>query len=220
MGQRTLAVMEDVPWQHLFWKPEPIWRGEMAFLLGSGPSLTAEIAAKLCGRHVIAVNSSASLAPWAEVLFFTDASWWEPRQDLVANWPGLVISLSRHAKRGMPDKVKRIHGETRCDFAPVGSETVRQGRSSGHTAIGLAVALGATTIVLMGYDMRVVDGREHFHDEYRGAPGRDLALYANQFLPGFKGWNAAALKAGVEIINATPNSALTEFPMADLDEML
>jgi hypothetical protein len=45
------------------------------------------------------------------VLFFTDSGWYEPRRELVANWAGLVISMSRTAKRELPDKVKRVQGE-------------------------------------------------------------------------------------------------------------
>lgn len=205
-----------------YWTPELIWKGETAFILASGPSLTREICDRLRGRRVIAVNSSALLAPWADVLYFTDSGWYEPRRQLVADWPGLVISMSRTAKRELPDKVRRVKGEGDPafppSFPPPGAPFIQQGRSSGHTAISLAIALGATTEVLLGFDMRVVGGREHHHSEYAGP--RDLEQYARDFLPAFNGWNAAALKAGVTILNATPGSALTEFPMVALDEVL
>ncbi|MCK1338547.1 hypothetical protein IVB38_21620 [Bradyrhizobium sp. 38] len=88
-----------------------LFKGETIFCLASGPSLTAEICQRVRGRRSIAINSSAVLAPWASVLFFTDSGWYEPRRQLVANWDGLVISMSRTAKREMPDKVKRVQGE-------------------------------------------------------------------------------------------------------------
>lgn len=206
-----------------FWTPEPIWRGEQCFILASGPSLTAEIAEKVRGRHVIAVNTSCMLAPWAEVLYFTDSGWFDQRRELVANWPGLVVSMSRAAKREMPDKVKRVKGAGDPSFRPeafppLGSPYIQQGRSSGHTAVSLAIALGSTQPVLLGFDMRVVDGREHHHSEYTGP--RDLSIYAGEFVPGFDGWNAAALKSSVQILNATPGSAVTEFPFVELDDVL
>lgn len=209
--------------EHEYWTPEPIWKGKTAFCLASGPSLTQAVADEVRGRHTIAVNSSCSLAPWAEVLYFTDSSWYEQRRQIVADWPRLVVSMSPTAKRELPDKVRRVKGLGDPGFQPVrfpppGSDVILQGRSSGHTAISLAVALGACRVVMLGYDMRVVDGKEHCHAEYSGE--RDLRQYANDFVPAFAGWNDIAIAAGVEILNATPGSAVTEFPMVDLDEVL
>lgn len=207
-----------------YWTPEPLFKGETVFCLASGPSLTPSIADRLRGRRVIAVNSSCMLAPWADVLYFTDSGWYEPRREIVANWAGLVISMSRTAKRELPDKVRRVQGigdptvPPGMSFPLPGSPFIRQGRSSGHTAVALAIALGARRVVLLGYDMRVVDGREHCHGEYTGP--RDLDQYAREFVPAFNGWNADALRTGSEIVNATPLSAIQEFPFVNLDEIL
>lgn len=204
-----------------YWSPEPIFKGETIFCLASGPSLTAEVCARGRYRRTIAINSSATLAPFASVLFFTDSSWYEQRRDLVANWPGLVISMSRTAKRELPDKVKRIQGQGDPQALPGfsrGPHVIQQGRSSGHTAVSLAIALGASRVVLLGYDMRFVEGREHCHGEYKGP--RDVQIYEREFLPGFAGWNEAAAAVGVEVINATKGSALKEFRFMSLDEVL
>ncbi len=75
-------------------------------------------------------------------------------------------------------------------------------------AISIAAALGAVRIVLLGFDMRVVDGRSNYHDGYGHI---DDNLYAHDFLPWFKGWRQMAERAGIEILNATPDSALDEF---------
>jgi hypothetical protein len=207
-----------------YWTPEPIFRGETVFCLASGPSLTQEVASRIRGRRTIVVNTSVNLAPWADVLYFTDSGWYEPRRELVAGFAGMVVSMSRTAKRELPDKVMRIQGigdpttGIAGHFLPLGTAGIRQGRSSGHTAVSLVIALGASRVILVGYDMRVVDGREHHHSEYAGP--RDLDQYAREFVPAFNGWNADALRVGVEILNATPLSAVHEFPMISLDEAL
>lgn len=201
-----------------FWQPQRIWEGGTCCILAGGPSLTPEIAKRARVARTLIVNSSILIAPWADALFFTDNSWRENHHEAVRQFPGLVFTSNRHSKEALPDKVKLINNATLRQFPRRGDHEVRQGRSSGHTAIGLAIALGARTIALLGYDMRVVDGREHHHAEYRGP--RDLDLYAREFVPGFAGWNAAAIAAGAEVLNATPNSALAEFPFADLDEVL
>lgn len=208
--------------EHEYWSPERIFAGEYVFCLASGPSLTQAIVDKVRGRPAIVVNSSCMLARWADVLFFTDSSWYEQRREIVANWPGMVVSMSKTAKIELPDKVKRVKGEGDPAFPfeafpPAGASVIRQGRSSGHTAVSLAIAMGANAIVLVGYDMRPIAGREHHHSEYTGP--RDLDIY-REFAGGFSGWKAASLKRGVEIVNATPGSAIPEFPMVDLDEVL
>lgn len=228
------------PWENELWTPEPFWRGETVFCLASGPSLTQEICDKVRGRKVIVVNSSCTLAPWAPILYFTDSGWYDKRKELVRNWPGLVVSMSRQAKRELDDpavnkggapRILRVKGigdpnwpprapgmPKRPAFPPVGSPAIQQGRNSGNTAVSLAVALGASRIVLLGYDCRVVSGREHHHSEYTGP--RDLSLYENEFRRAFDGWNEAALASGVEILNATDGSAITEFPFVELDEVI
>jgi hypothetical protein len=241
------------PWENDYWTPEPLFRGETVFVVASGPSLTPEVADSLRGHRVITVNGSAYLTPWADVLFFTDSGWFEtgraepmrgkpgddewPRRRFVEEWPGLVVSMSRTAKRvlddprygrskprilrvkgvGDPSTPPRWNGVIR--FPPIGHNEIRQGRNSGNSAASLAIAMGAARVPLVGFDCRVVDGREHCHDEYAGQP-RDLALYDGEFKRAFNGWREAAGVSGAEIVNATPGSAITEFPMVDLGEEL
>lgn len=226
------------PWENEYWTPVPLFKGETVFVLASGPSLTQETCDRLRGRKVISVNSSCMLAPWADVLYFTDSGWYAERRDLVANWPGLVVSMSRTAARelnapgqptmrgwprilrvkgiGAPPFPPRVNGKPA--FPPLGSPGVQQGRNSGNTAVSLAIAMGAARVALVGFDCRIVNGREHFHSEYKGP--RDLSLYANEFAKAFAGWNEAAIASSVEIFNCTPGSAISEFPFADLEEVL
>lgn len=259
-------------WEQPIWTPEPLFAGETVFCVACGPSLTPETAEKLKGRRVIAVNNAVYAVPHADVLFFTDAGWFEafndanpanrrtqslcgrpgndlwPRRQFIEAFPGLVVSFAPVAKRVLDDpsnpypmarkpRVMRIkaqgaatHQPKRAGakgfdpgFPPVGSREIWAGRSSGHTAISLAIAMGASRIGLVAYDMRVVAGREHFHRDYHvnhDGTGRDLTQYEKEFVPGFGGWNEAALASGVQVLNCTPGSALTEFPFADLDEVL
>ncbi len=215
-----VQVARHYPREAEFWRPQPLWAGETAFLLAGGPSLADFDVARLRDRRVIAINSSCHRVLAAgiadPVLFFTDANWYEAHTDLIADWPGMVFTVSRTAKGRMPDKLHRVDLDARDDFKP-DWPTLKQGRSSGHTAISLAAALGARRHVLLGYDMRIVDGRSHHHDEYKET---DPNLYARDFLAAFAGWQAAAERAGIEILNATPGSALKEFPAVDIEFVL
>lgn len=213
-----------------FSDPGTPWLGLTVFALASGPSLgvvARECWDALCWRQeteaiVLAVNSSVKTARLncvePDALFFTDLNWYEANADLIGAFPGRVFCVSRGA-RALCDKIERIENTHRRDFA-VGRPPMRDGRSSGHRAVSLAVMLGAKRIVLLGYDMRIdpVSGRSHCHDDYAHTQS-DLD-YRREFIPSFAGWHADALKVGCEIVNATPGSALSEFPMVDLQEEL
>ncbi len=191
--------------------------GQTVFVCGSGPSLTADVADSLRGRPVVTVNSSMLLTPSADVLFFTDNSWFEPRMAAVAGFGGRVVTTNSHSAKAMPEKVERMPVAWMPSFAESGSGNLRQGRSSGQTAISLARTFGASRVVLCGFDMRFVGTQEHCHDDYSRVP--EPGLYAT-FVAAFAGWDADARTAGFEIVNATPGSALTEFPYVDLGDML
>src|SRR5262249_19842922 len=87
---------------------------------------------------------------------------------------------------------------------------IHYGFNSGFQAVNLALQFGAQHIVLVGFDMRVVDGREHFfgsHPECQGFGPLSLELFISEF-----GKAARDLSDDIEIVNATPGSALKCFP--------
>jgi hypothetical protein len=205
---------------------DPIWNpdrrmfaGETMALLGGGWSLHGfDAERELMDRcRVMAINSSIRLAPWADVLVFTDNNWYDDNRAAVEAFPGLVVTPSRHAKHKSPGKVNRISVINRPDFTFGSGTDMKFGRSSGHTGITVAIALGVTRILLLGYDMRIVDGRSHFHDEYGT---QDHKLFSHDFLVHWKDWRKAAEAVGVDIINCTPGSALKEFREMSLEEAL
>lgn len=96
-------------------------------------------------------------------------------------------------------------------------EVIHYGSNSGFQAVNLAILMGATRIVLVGFNMGSIDGKRHFFGDHpRGL--RNTNTY-NNFLRAF---NRAAklLPPHIQILNATPNSALTCFPRIDLHDAL
>ena len=212
MGSRGLTV----------WMPEPLFAGETVFVVGGGPSLRGFDFGRLRGRRAIAVNAAGYDVPWADVLFFGDETWCRANPDMIGRWRGLVITTSGYSARMWPGRVRCAAHSRGAGFVAGGP--VRLGASSGQTAVALAVAMAAARIVLVGFDMRPVDGAVHYHE------GRELytadhavraaAAYEAVFLPGWEGWGKAIADAGCRVVNATPASALTEFPAAALDDIL
>lgn len=188
---------------------ERLWPGATVVCLGTGPSLTMDDVAWCRGQaRVIAVNNAVALAPWADALYACDAKWWRWHQS-VPDFAGLRYSLAPDdpAKRGCV--VLNRHGHTGLSLDPSGLCT---GSNSGYQAINLAVHLGATRIILLGYDMR----GGHFFGAHPDSTGPAFA----KCLDAFKTLAQPLKDAGVSIVNCTPKSALISFPMASVRDTL
>lgn len=88
---------------------------------------------------------------------------------------------------------------------------VHEGRNSGYQMLNLVVLQGPARVILLGYDMRHVDGRKHWHGDHSGLQNpraEFLAECARAF--------DTVQPLGCEVINCTPGSAITRFPFADL----
>ena len=173
-------------------------------------------AAVLHGRRVIAINKSFLLAPWADVLYFADRSWWVAhRAEALACFAGRRVSIGT-----CEDGILRLRSKGRCglEMDPSG---VRHGSNSGYQAINLAFHFGVSRIVLLGYDMHVDGARTHWHAGYPGhtAESQEHSL-RDVFLPCFSTLVGPLAAAGVEVINCTPGSALTCWPSRALAEVL
>jgi hypothetical protein len=198
------------------WTVPRDWPGETCFLLGGGPSLRGFDASILAGHRVIAINNSWELAPTADALYFCDGGWWRTHgHRAAAGFKGEhIVTLSdiRHPA------VKNIRNAGRVALSTI-PHRLAHGSNSGYQAINLAFLFGATRIVLLGYDMKVQPGRTHWHAGH----GKDdhtqshvLATFAKHFPRLVEPLRAA----GVEVLNATPDSALTCWPFRHLSDIL
>lgn len=88
--------------------------------------------------------------------------------------------------------------------------------NSGAGAIALAAHLGARRIVLLGYDAQKTGGAAHWHGDHPQGLGNAGAVgkWPGQFA------DLAKSLAGVEIINASRESALRCWPRMTLEEAL
>lgn len=200
----TLAVPRLVP------------RGTVV-CLGCGPSLTAEDVDR-CRDQVdgcVAVNDSYRLAPWATALYAADARWWRWHAEAVRGFPGLKYSVQPLSRTSVPEVIVLENtGDRGLELAPTG---LRTGQNSGYQAINLAVHLGATRVLLLGYDMATQKGRaSHWFGEH---PDKKRTSY-NRFLPYFETLVAPLAAIGVTVLNCSRESLLPTFPRVTLDEAL
>lgn len=186
-----------------------LWPGSTIVCLGAGPSLTPQDVDLCRGRGpVIAINGSYTMAPWAEVLYACDNKWWLWHKG-APTFPGLKFALDARARQWPGVTVLRNTGDSGLELDPTG---LRTGRNSGYQAINLAVHLGATRVILLGYDMQ----GDHWHKPHPDGSRPPFLIC----LKHFASLVAPLQAAGVEILNCTRRTALTAFPCVALDDAL
>ncbi len=194
------------------------WRDHTAVVVASGPSLADEQITLIEHSVVftIAVNNSYAKLQHPDVVYACDYLWWKlnhmkakqniPRrqlwtQDRAAAEQFQLSHIQWEGKDGLGKRGLRVNG------------------NSGAGAINLAYHFGARRILLVGMDMKPgPNGEKHWH------PDHPKPLVQGQQ---FEEWRkkmgvlAADLKTeGVTVVNCTPGSALTCFPMGDLEQEL
>ncbi len=182
----------------------------------------------LRGLRVITINDSWIYYPKADVFYFCDPRWWTEQYGAnCRSVDGTVtfreLLASGFWVRGTCDEVScdpRLHelaftGQVGLERKPDG---LRHGSNSGYQAIGLARHFGAKRIVLLGYDMRVVNGRTHGHNGSRNPAAVFAQTLKHSMLPFFPLLVKPLREEGIEVVNATPGSALRCWPLTSLEE--
>ncbi|HEX8030285.1 MAG TPA: hypothetical protein VF491_17545 [Vicinamibacterales bacterium] len=193
-----------------------VWPGETVVCLGTGPSLTHEDVEYCRGRaRVIAVKHAIEWAPWADAIYscgMDAGKWWQRHGDALAWFDGLRYTLDPSAAKWA--QVLRNTGFTGLETSPDG---LRTGKNSGYQCIGLAKHLGAAKIVLLGYDMQPSsDGRDHFFGTHWHGARPPFAA----FIDLFETLVAPLRELGIQIINASRETALTAFARMSIQEAL
>lgn len=207
-------VVAKKPLRNL-WVIQPAWKNKTAFILCGGTSVTPDMIEALRGLNVIAVNMMYTKAPWAPYLFFHDKRWWNreraERGKLLAAFPGQIVTTSRVSPGDNLLRLKHIVPPPGIAHSP---DTVAMSRTSGQAAINVAYHLGANRIVLVGMDnCNGPEGRAHCHDEYPWYRPKKTWLSKFNVLRHAVEPLAAA---GVQVLNASPISALPWWPKVNL----
>ena len=154
----------------MFIEIKPEWKDETVIIIGSGSSVTAkdlELVRQLREENlckVIAINANYAYAEYADVVYFCDYKFynWHKDKREFQNHTGRKISICPHDIQGV-ERLKQgaEHGLSRK------KDTLNTGRNSGFQCINLAYLMGASDIILLGYDMKVGSaGQTHHHPEH------------------------------------------------------
>jgi hypothetical protein len=97
-------------------------------------------------------------------------------------------------------------------------DTINGGGNSGFQALHLAATFGARKIILLGYDMQRTGGELHWHGKHWGGlpSGNGFPSWIRNFGP----LATDLRRRGIDVINATRETALKCFPRQTLEEVL
>lgn len=195
-----------------------MWVGETAVVIASGPSLTQDQVDFVRGRaRVIAINDNYRRALWADVHYFCDPRWYgwhkdEPEWD---RFEGFRVTLQTATNVNLGFPTMHNHGRDGLCRLPHGLHT---GRNSGHQAVNLAYHFGVARIVLIGFDCKPGPNNETHWFGNHPTETRP-SIFRSAFLPQWPKIAADLAEQGVEVINATIDTAITCFPCMTLGEI-
>ncbi len=191
-----------------------LWPGGTILCVASGPSLTQEDVDYCRGKvdATIVINTSYRMAPWADVLYAADEHWWGWHKG-VPDFTGLKFSCSSGAAKWGVSILKN----TGSDGLEVSPDGVRTGRNSGFQATNIAVHLGASKIIWLGYDMQNgPKGESHWHGDHPDARQSPFSI----FIEKFNSLRDPLKELGIEVWNCSRRTALKAFPVRPLREVL
>lgn len=208
-------------------KPETPPPHEM-FIVAGGPSLKTMDLSGLPPERTIAINRAFEIVN-AKYIYIMDDRMvkWVLADEFKSRDKFLSPSVTRIMPSPLapPEKekidfpVKYVLRSLDKIVALPGHLGMFCGCNSGFGSIQLASWMGVKKIYLLGYDMHSKGGT-HFHNGYKTTPteryDHKLMIFRKElewFAPKFQ-------QAGIEIVNLTPDSALTCFPKDDLKNIL
>lgn len=180
------------------------------------------------GWKAIAINDAYRLAPWADILYACDNKWWRWNPEALS-FKGRKIT---HEQKKRWDKILRnknvedlpnpsleimiSDGKSVFEEEPLGhSQTrIKHGSNSGFQALCIALLMGASRVILLGYDMKPKDGVSHWFGEH--PEGKQCDTRYTDWLGEFPALKKFADMRGQEIINCSPYTDLKCFQMEDL----
>ncbi|MBR1150095.1 hypothetical protein [Bradyrhizobium sp. JYMT SZCCT0428] len=219
MSRRAPAPVLTRPDPSLWWHVTREWEGETAFIVGGGPSVLCQDVEQLRARRVLAINSSFVLVPFADILLFGDLRWWIDNRGKLGEFGGRIVTCRRSPcelkSAGRP--LLTLERQNPPGLAVVPTRVVFK-RTSYVAAINLAVHLGCRRIIALGLDgARDAKGLSHHHTPHRWPVRPDC-------------WKAQAAELatlvaplkqlGVELLNASPGSAVPFWPIVSLEDVL
>lgn len=138
--------------------------------------------------------------PWADALYGHDLPWWKIYEKKVREvFKGALIGAA-------------------FKWRDIERHPVPMYQNSGCGAISYAVSRGATRIILIGFDCQKTGGKAHHHGDHPPSLGNAKSM--SKWAPLFSKLAVDMKRRGVEVLNASRETALQCFPRIDLEMAL
>jgi len=210
------------------------WKDRRCFLIGGGPSLRNFNFNCIRNELTIGINKSFTKFPTTinfgmDMGFYDKVTYDAPtepeRIELHRQWldyKGIKVFLKRRNFKLDSDVyvVEDLRKEKVLSFDL--KRGIFGGNNSGFGALMLAIALGATKIGLLGYDMKVDDQtkRTHWHSGYQGQRFHSMQNKLDKFQIYFNVFAPTIAKEGIKVVNLSSSSRLECFEKDSLENFL
>lgn len=197
---------------------EQTYKNKNFIICATGPGLTEEVIETIRPYKddyiVLGINDSYRIIDFLDEHYACDAKWWNVwGQDVKKTRPGLS-SWTQDKPSAVSLELKHTPGKHLDGFS-IDPELIHFGSNSGYQALNLAFLMGGRSFILVGYNMQALQGTKHFFGDH--PPG----LNSNSPYPSFvKKFATIQPEIRALVTNCTPNTALTCFKKADLEETL
>jgi len=206
-----------------YWSIPPLWLGETAVIIASGPSLIQQDVDYCRGKaRVIVVNNNYQVAPWADLHYFADARWYHnygksdeykgktyvhKEHPLYLAFTGLKVTIKNN--RTVDSHILNLNNGGSSGLEIENKDTIRTGQNSGYQAINIATHLGVKRILLLGLDMKFMNGKAHHHADHPHQLSEKTIQ--NNMLPRFPTLVSPLKKLGIEVVNCSRSTAIKCF---------
>lgn len=190
----------------------PDWSEETVVVVATGPS-AKDVPLELAkGKaRFLAVKDGWTLCPWSEVLYACDHHWWDAHNGVIP-FEGLRLAYDPRTVekwRGLKiEKVNISRAHEDMLFDKIG--TIAWGGNSGYHAINLAAQFGAKRILLVGFDMRIDQGK-HFFGDHSYTKERPSQANMKAWVPILDRQAEKLAARGIEVLNCSMVSALKAY---------
>lgn len=219
--------------------PSGAWKDKTCFLIGGGPSLKNFDFNLIKNELTIGVNKSFTKFP-TTVNYAMDVRFYDmvtctrkvytknaKCKELHHQWlvyRGIKLFIKRSAKSKFDSSIYIVNNLDKKAISLDLSRGIYGGNNSGFGALMLAIALGATWIGLLGYDLKVQKKQEriktHWHDGYGLGRVESFQSKLDKFRMCFEEFAPTIAKQGIKVVNLNPTSALECFPKEDIRTFL
>jgi hypothetical protein len=198
----------------------PDWSGQAVAIIASGPSTKKAGVGLLKDRiTTFAIKGNVELAPWSAAVYGCDFGWWNSVRGL----PDFTGPKFAYADRACDRfHLTKIHipkvSEDRILTETTG--TVGAGGNSGFQALNLAVQFGAKRLLLIGFDCHDRGGVHWYGRNTAHGMGNPGDSNFRRWVPAFEAAASQLQDMGVEVVNASPDSAIKGFRKQSVAETL